>query len=496
MQIFELHFNPKLKEEQIFDSFVYEPENVYEKRLGSIYMVAELQNALPQNLKFLDELAKVIKKNYYSISSSSPEKALSITLKKTNEFLAEKVKNENVSWLGNLNFAVLSLKDFSFTFTKTGEIKVLLLRNGRIIDVGKNLDIQEIEPYPLKVFLSVVSGKLVQDDIILVLTKEVFGFFQRQNLLAKISQIEDISQKKIKEILPESLFSKGEGAKISGICFLSSVGPALPYKMLLFQKDKKDKKFKFNFKLPRLKLPKIKIPKIKIKFPFRKNLILVLVLVFFIFLGFLIFRETKKNQRENLSPVVGEIENLVEVSEMEYQTVAAAHPLPENLVPPGPNFNFDLSLSYLSNLYFLDKKTCEIVKYPYLKPANFGLPQIWKKQDEKCSEPKSMAIDGSIWLLNRDNSILRYKTGLYQETLKIDASPQIENITKIETKANIPYLFLLEPAKKRVIVVAKTGEVIKQLQSKKFDNLQDFAISGDGKTIYIVNGSKIYKVEI
>ena len=62
MQIFELHFNPKLKEEQIFDSFVYEPENVYEKRLGSIYMVAELQNALPQNLKFLDELAKVIKK--------------------------------------------------------------------------------------------------------------------------------------------------------------------------------------------------------------------------------------------------------------------------------------------------------------------------------------------------------------------------------------------------------------------------------------------------
>ncbi len=74
MQIFELHFNPKLKEDQIFDSFVYEPENTYEKNLGSLYIVGELQNALPQNSKFLDDLAKIIKKNYYTFSIKSPEK--------------------------------------------------------------------------------------------------------------------------------------------------------------------------------------------------------------------------------------------------------------------------------------------------------------------------------------------------------------------------------------------------------------------------------------
>ncbi|GAI13815.1 unnamed protein product, partial [marine sediment metagenome] len=46
MQVFELHFNPKLKEDQIFDSFVYEPENIYEKNLGSLYVIGELRNAL------------------------------------------------------------------------------------------------------------------------------------------------------------------------------------------------------------------------------------------------------------------------------------------------------------------------------------------------------------------------------------------------------------------------------------------------------------------
>lgn len=492
MQVFELHFNPKVREEQIFDSFVYEPENVYEKRLGNTYIVGELQNTLPQNQKFLDELAKVIKKNYYAFSADVPEKALSQTLKRTNEFLAEKIKSENVSWLGNLNFAVLSLKDFNFTFTKTGEIKILLLRNGQIIDIGKNLDIQEIEPYPLKVFFNVVSGKLSQDDIILVLTKEVFDFFYQQNLLTKISQAENINQKKIKEILPVSLFTKGEGAKVSGICFLALVRPTLPHRMILFQRDKKSK---FNFKIPSLKLPKIRLPKIKLP----KNLTLVVVLFCILFLGLLIFRKTeemKEKNKETPLTQTEEIENLVEVSELEYKAVSAPLSPPENLIPPGPDFNFDLFLSYLSNLYFLDKKTCKIIKYPYLGESTRGLPQVWKETDVYCKDPKSMAIDGSIWLLNGDNSILRYRTGAYQETFRPDIFPLIENVTKIETKPNVPYLFLLEPIKKRVIVIDKTGGFIKQFQSQKFDNLTDFAISGNGDIIYLKNNSKIYKIEM
>ncbi len=161
MQIFELHFNPKLKEEQIFDSFIYEPENIYERKLGSLYMVGEIQNNLLQNLNFLDTLAKVIKRNYYTLSLKSPEKALSQGLKRVNDFLAEEVKKDNVSWLGNLNFAALSLKDFDLIFTKTGNLKLLLIRAGQIIDIGKNLDLREIEPYHLKIFFIVVTGKLI-----------------------------------------------------------------------------------------------------------------------------------------------------------------------------------------------------------------------------------------------------------------------------------------------------------------------------------------------
>jgi len=607
MQVFELHFNPKLKEDQIFDSFVYEPENIYEKNLGSLYVVGELRNALPQNLKLLDDIAKAIKKNYYTFSQKFPEKALSQSLKKTNEYLAEKVKKENVSWLGNLNFAVFSLKDFDLIFTKTGDIKILLLRAGQIIDIGKNLDLREIEPYPLKIFLNVVSGELFQDDKILVLTKEIFEFFRQQNLLTKIAQTENIDGKKIKEILPSSLFTKGEGSKVSGICLLSVVKTESTKKRraILFQKEEKFSPFQIfspllkpfrkipkpNFrKIPLPKIPKIHLPKIPLiasqlqgakrlvgikkklegavakpqepvveklyqKTNIKKKLILILVLAFVLLLGFLIFKQAVGRKENEIRTSLAEIQEKVNQAEsfLIFKNEEEANALfkkawkeilpltetkssdiidlkqsiEENLKnlnklekienpeiinepdpklfsspsgslvdPPSFEFSFDLSDSYLSNLYFLDKKTCEIIKYPHLRGSKWGAPKKWMKDKGPCSNPKSMAVDGSVWILNKDNSVLRYYSGFFEESIVLDFFPFLENITQIKTKANIPYLYLLEPVKNRVIVINKTGKIIKQFQSQKFDNLKDLDISQDGKTIYLLNNSTVYKIEM
>ncbi|PIS39892.1 MAG: hypothetical protein COT32_02700 [Candidatus Nealsonbacteria bacterium CG08_land_8_20_14_0_20_36_22] len=533
MQIFELHFNPKLKEEEIFDSFVFQPENVYEKKLGSLYMVGELQNTLPQNLKFLDKVAGVIKKNYYTLSAKSPEKALSNCLKKINEYLDQEIKKDNVSWLGNLNFAVLSLSNSSLTFTKSGELKILLLRKGQLIDIGKELDLREIEPYPIKIFLNIASGKLIENDAILVLTKDVFEFFQQQNLLVKLAQSENVDSKKIKEILPPHLFQKGGGAKVSGICFLAVVKPEdkkinpAPFFKKIVRANKIDKKWcgvkikiLSKIKLSKIKFPKIKLPHLKIpikksgtiieKFQLKKNakkkLVLIFTLIAVLIFGFFIFKEAGEKKEKAIKKSLTEIEDLEKLNKLEKIENPEIVPSPDpNLFfsfssslikPPLFEFNFDLSASYLHNLYFLEKKTCRIIKYLYLGTENWAEPTIWKGADEHCAEPKAMVVDGSIWLLNSDNSLVRYYGGSWQETLKPDFFPSPENITKIETKKNLPYLYLLEPVNKRVIIIDKTGAIVRQFQSEKFDNLKNLAISEDGKTIYLLNDSEVYKIEI
>jgi len=172
-------------------------------------------------------------------------------------------------------------------------------------------------------------------------------------------------------------------------------------------------------------------------------------------------------------------------------------PPSSSLVKPPPfKFNFGISSSYLSNLYFLDGETCQIIKYPALAKSKWGAPQKWIKDDSHCFEPKSMAIDGSVWILNKDNSISRYYIGSYKETINLDIFPVPKDITKIKTATDIPYLYFLEPERKRIIITDKKGKIIKQFQSEKFDNLKDFAFSKDGKIIYLLNGTSIYRIKL
>jgi hypothetical protein len=162
---------------------------------------------------------------------------------------------------------------------------------------------------------------------------------------------------------------------------------------------------------------------------------------------------------------------------------------------PFSEFSFSNFSSYKGNFYFLDKKTGEIIKYPYLGGLSWGSPETWLASNaKKPIDGQSMAVDGSVWVINKDQSISQYYSKYLQKTLKIDVFPEPTDLSKIITSNNLPYLYLLEPAQKRIIITDKSGLIIKQFQSNKFDNLLDFIVSSTGKEIYLLNGLKVYKI--
>jgi len=112
MQVFEFIFNPKLKKDLVFDSFCYEPQNIYEKNKGGLYMVGFLKNTLPNNIYLIKSIAKTIKDKYFQLINSSSEASLKEGLKLINTSLSGKAEKGNISWLGNLSFIILSLKNF------------------------------------------------------------------------------------------------------------------------------------------------------------------------------------------------------------------------------------------------------------------------------------------------------------------------------------------------------------------------------------------------
>jgi len=162
------------------------------------------------------------------------------------------------------------------------------------------------------------------------------------------------------------------------------------------------------------------------------------------------------------------------------------------LEEPYPDFNFDDFSSFKGNLYFFDKKAGQIIKYPYLDNFQWGKPEFWL---EKSVVGKSIAVDGSVWVLNKI-SVSKYYAGNLQEKIEIDIFPYPKEFSKIFTSPTLPYLFILEPGQKRIVILTKDGQIIKQFQSEKFDNILDFAVSKNGKTIWLLNSLKVYEIKL
>jgi len=171
------------------------------------------------------------------------------------------------------------------------------------------------------------------------------------------------------------------------------------------------------------------------------------------------------------------------------------------LEEPYPYFSFDDFTVFRNHLYFLDKNLGEIIRYPYLGNLKWGSAKLWlAREEKKAIEARSLAVDGSIWLIshhqkNGRETLSQYRLGRLREKVVLEIFPEPKEFKKIFTSATLPYLYLLEPIQKRIVVIDKKGEIIKQFQSQKFDNLLDFGVSDDGKIIWLLNGLKVYQIQ-
>lgn len=105
------------------------------------------------------------------------------------------------------------------------------------------------------------------------------------------------------------------------------------------------------------------------------------------------------------------------------------------LQTPSEDISFDEISILKSDVYFLERQSGEIIKYP--SPLSKESPdfKFWLDpkipQAQKPIGAKSITIDGSIWILTENNEINRYFKGFYKETLKFNLFPYLENPTKI-----------------------------------------------------------------
>lgn len=170
--------------------FNYSPENVYQQPLGSLVGFFEIKEYSDDSAYIVNFLTSVLKKEYYINPKRGVSESLDSALHKVNLALSELVKHGNIEWLGKLNAAICVLEKNSAHFSVTGTAKIFLYRNTILSEVSEDLASDSPEPHPLKTFVNVSSGRLEENDRLIITPEDIFHILSVAEIRKNLQRLE------------------------------------------------------------------------------------------------------------------------------------------------------------------------------------------------------------------------------------------------------------------------------------------------------------------
>ncbi|MEK9165812.1 MAG: hypothetical protein AAB525_03070 [Patescibacteria group bacterium] len=118
---------------------------------------------------------------------------------------------------------------------------------------------------------------------------------------------------------------------------------------------------------------------------------------------------------------------------------------------------------------------------------------ITDSADFNLADTADMAIDGSIWLLQKSGQIIKLFKNK-KEGFSPQIQPPLQRPTKIFTDLDLKYIYVLDPPTLRVVILNKEGALINQLTAQEFSDLRDMAVDETARKIYLLDETNIFEV--
>lgn len=170
-------------------SFVYEPENIALRDLGTLFGTFIVTDQHEDSGYIVNCLAAAAKKEYFINSRRSVEESFESTLHKINLTLGKLVRDGHINWMGKLHGAIIAIQNRNAYFSITGDATILLLRNNALSAISEGLSDPEAALHPLKTFTEISSGSLLTEDKIILSTPELLELLPHALLEREASKL-------------------------------------------------------------------------------------------------------------------------------------------------------------------------------------------------------------------------------------------------------------------------------------------------------------------
>ncbi len=152
--------------------------------------------------------------------------------------------------------------------------------------------------------------------------------------------------------------------------------------------------------------------------------------------------------------------------------------------------------NYYGNIYVLDKKQNQIIKYVAAE-SGYGKANYFNSNTTPdFSKAVSMAIDSSVYVLSSDGTISKFTKGAKDSFSVTGMSKAFLNPSAIFTTADLNNIYILDNGNSRIVVLDKTGRFVASYQNSVVKNAKDFDISEKDKKMYVLSSGKVYEMDL
>lgn len=151
---------------------------------------------------------------------------------------------------------------------------------------------------------------------------------------------------------------------------------------------------------------------------------------------------------------------------------------------------------FFGNVYVLDKTAKQILKFVSTSSEHVKTNYFSKDTTPDVSSSVSLTIDGSIWVLLKDGTVLKFTRGTKDNLSLNGLDKGFSSPTRTFTNADSDNIYILDNGNSRIVVFDKTGAYQSQYVSPVLKDAKDLEVLEKSKKLYVLSNGKIYKIDL
>jgi len=152
--------------------------------------------------------------------------------------------------------------------------------------------------------------------------------------------------------------------------------------------------------------------------------------------------------------------------------------------------------TFFGNIYVLDRATDQILKFVATSGGEYGNSNYFTaSQKPDLSEAADMAIDGSIYVLLKDGTVLKFTRGVKDNWQVQGLDKPLSNPARIYTDSE-SNIYILDNGNSRIVEIGKDGRYQSQYVASILKDAKEMDVNEASGEIFILSGSKIFKIDL